>query len=207
MGTNKTSASHGLAVLHEVYTPEIIGSLTTRADSDKGLNLLHGMLTGANERLAVDRAHFAKCLRFAKEHNGLDPDRLRRLRTPGDYAAWKAAHNELLVPYFFAKAFGLTVSFIVNPTQKGQGDFQVVHPRGRIVVEVKTPRGDDPNLEGPQDSVHEGWDEELIKPVFLDAARQLQRGNRNLVVVCTQLCAWIHDWMPLRGCITGRMLL
>jgi hypothetical protein len=203
MGTTEMLRSHDLAVLHEVYTPEILESISTRADSDRGLSLLYGMLTGANERLAIDRAHFAECLRFAKELNGLDPDRLQRLRKPEDYAAWKAAHNELLVPYSFAKAFGLPVSFTVNPTQKGQGDFQVVHPKGRVVVEVKTPRGDDPNLEGPRGSVHWGWDEELIRPAFLEAARQLQRGNLNLVVVCTQLCAWIHDWMPFERLLYG----
>lgn len=194
---------HDLAVLHEIYTREIVEWISTSAISDKGLSLVHRMLTGANERLAIDRAHFAKCLRFAKEHNGLDADRLQRLRRPEHYAAWKAAYNELLVPYFFAEAFGLTVSFVVNPTQKGQGDFQIMHPKGRVVVEVKTPRGDDPNLQGPQDTVHWGWDEELIRPVFLEAARQLRRGNLNLVVICTQLCAWIHDWTPFEKLLYG----
>ncbi len=118
-------------------------------------------------------------------------------------AVWKATHNELLVPYFFAKAFGLTISFTVTPTQKGQGDFQIIHPKGRVIVEVKTPRGDDPNLEGPQGGVHWGWDEELIKPVFLEAAGRLRRGNLNLVVICTHLCAWIHDSMPFERMLYG----
>jgi hypothetical protein len=198
------SEGHDFAVLHEIYTPKIVEWISTRAKADKGLSLLHQTLIGANDHLAIDRAHLAACLCFAKEHHGLDADRLCRLRKPGDYAAWKAAHNELLVPYFFAKALRLAVSFTVNPTQKGQGDFQIVHPKGRVVVEVKTPRGDDPNLEGPQDEVHCGWDEELIRPAFLQAAGQLQKGNLNLVVICTQLCAWIDDWMPFERLLYGQ---
>lgn len=132
---------------------------------------------------------------------------MRRLRKPEDYAAWKATHNELLVPYFFAKAFGLTISFTIVPTQKGQGDFQIIHPKGRVIVEVKTPRGDDPNLEGPQGGAHWGWDEELIKPVFLDAAGQLRRGNLNLVVICTHLCTRIHDSMPFERLLYGEDII
>jgi hypothetical protein len=203
----KTPQQHNLAVLQEIYTSAVIESIRTRAESDKGFSLLYGMLIGANDHLAIDRAHFAKCLRFAKERDGLDADRLRRLRDPGDYSVWRAVYNELLVPYFFAKAFRLTVSFTINPMQKGQGDFQIIHPKGRVIVEVKTPRGDDPNLEGPQDTVHWGWDEELIKPAFLQAARQLRRGNLNLVVICTQLCAWMHDCMAFERFLYGQEII
>jgi hypothetical protein len=207
MDTREMPERHDSAVLHEIYTPAAIESIRTRAESDSGFKLLHQMLTGANEHLAVDRAHFAKCLRFAREHNGLDVDRLHRLGDPSDYAAWRAVYNELLVPYFFAKAFGLTVCFTVNPTQKGQGDFEIIHRRGRVIVEVKTPRGDDPNLEGPQDTVHWGWDEGLIRPPFLQAARQLQKGNLNLVVICTDLCAWMHDGMAFERLLYGQEII
>ena len=121
-----TPEGDDMAVFDDVYTPEIIERISTRARSDNGLSLLYQMLTGANRHLAVDRAHLAKLLHFAKEKDGLDTDRLSRLRQPENYAAWRAVHNELLVPYFFRKAFGLTVAFTVDPTCKGQGDFQIV---------------------------------------------------------------------------------
>lgn len=192
-----------MAILHEVYTPEILEWISTKAQADSGFNLLHQTLVGSRGRLPIDREHFAKLLSFARDHNGLDADRLERLRKPEDYAAWKAVYNELLVPYFFTKVFGLRISFVVNPMQKGQGDFLIVHPKGHVVVEVKTPRGDDPNFEGPQGGVHWGWDEELIETAFLQAAGQLRKGNLNLVVICTQLCVWIHDWMPFERLLYG----
>ena len=203
MDTLSTSKKQGLAVFHNIYTPEIIQSISMKATPANGLKVLHQLLMGESEYLAADRVHLTRCLRFAEEHNGLDEDRRKRLRSPNDYASWKAVHNELLVPYFFAGTFGLPISFVVNPSQKGEGDFQIVQPDGNIVVEVKTPKGDDPNLQGPRDGAHYGWDEELIRPAFLQAAAQVRRGNRNLIVICTQLCAWIHDWMPFERLLYG----
>lgn len=203
MDIRPTSKERELSVFREMYPPEIIESIAARATPANGLKLLYQLLIGANEDFAVDKRRFAKCLRFAKERNGLDEDRRERLRNPDNYASWKAVQNELLVPYVFAETFRLPVLFIVDPTKKGEGDFQIVQPDGNIVVEVKTPRGDDPTLQGPRETAHYGWDEELIKPAFLQAAKQLQRGRRNLVVICTQLCAWIHDWEPFRRLLYG----
>lgn len=196
--------SRKLEALSRVYTSEVIAGISARAGSDNGLNLLSQMLAGVGEGLVVDRAHLNAYLQFAEQRGGLDADRLGRLRHPHDYAAWKAVHNELLVPYFFSKTFRLKIEFTVNPTRKGEGDFQIVRPEGRIIVEVKTPRGDDPNLQGPQARVHCGWDEDLLRPAFLQAAKQLQRGNRNLIVICAQLCAWIHDSMPFERLLYGQ---
>ncbi len=182
-----------LTVFHEVYTPDVINRIAEKAKHDKGLQGLIRRLRGDNEYLKIGRVHLDKCLVFSKQHDALDQDRLSRLRQPHNFHTWQSIYNELLVPYFFAKVFNLQIDFVTNPKRKGLGDFQIIHPKERVIVEVKTPEGDDPNLQGPDDTVHEGFDDELLRPVFLDGARQLQRGNKNLIVICSQLCAWIHD--------------
>jgi hypothetical protein len=187
------SNRHKLTVFDEVYTPEVLKTLAERAKSDTSLRALDSRIHPNNEYLAYDRVHLDKCLVFSKQHGALDQDRLSRLRQPQNFHTWQSVYNELLVPYFFMKVFKLQIDFVTNPKRKGLGDFQVIYPEGRIMVEVKTPKGDDPNLEGPDDTVHEGFDDDLLRPVFLDGARQLRRGNKNLIVICTQLCAWIHE--------------
>ena len=202
-----SSGERSLTVFHQVYTPEVLAAIAKKANSDKGQNVLHRMLIADNDPLRIDRVHFDKCLRFAKQNDGIDADRLARLREPESYAVWKSVHNELLVPYFFTKVFKLEVKFITNAKERGLGDFQIIDPEGIIIVEVKTPRGDDPNLEGPKESMHAGLDEQLLRPAFLDGARQLRRGNKNLIVICTQLCAWIHDWRPFEKLFYGQEII
>lgn len=188
-----SSGEYKLTVFHEVYTPDVLNRIAERAKHDKGLQGLIWILRGDNKYPKIDRIHLDKCLCFAKENGGLDADKISRLSNPNDFHGWQSTYNELLVPYFFAKVFKLQIDFVTNPKRKGLGDFQVIHPEERVIVEVKTPEGDDPNLQGPDDTVHEGFDDDLLRPVFLDGARQLRRGNKNLIVICTQLCAWIHD--------------
>jgi len=202
-----TSPTQDLAALHDIFPPAVVDAIAARAQSSNGFKILHETLTATNENSEIARSHLAKCLRFAQDHNGLDTDRLKRLCEPADYATWRAVHNELLVAYFVAKHFALQVSFIVNPTQKGQGDFQIAHSTGRIIVEVKTPKGDDPDLRGPTEKAHYGWDNDLIRTAFLQGAKQVRKGNRNLIVICTQLCAWIHDWMPLEKLLYGQEVI
>ncbi len=188
MGPN----GHKLSVFYEVYTPKVLKTIAERSKSNTSLRALDSRLHPHNEYLAYDRVHLDKCLVFSKQHNALDQDRLSRLRQPQNFHTWQSVYNELLVPYFLAKVFKLQIDFVTNPKRKGLGDFQTIHPEGRVIVEVKTPKGDDPNLQGPDNTVHEGFDDDLLKPAFLDGARQLRRGNKNLIVICTQLCAWIH---------------
>jgi len=196
-----------LSAFHEVFTDEVLRKIGDMAVADDGLKVLSQMLIGANEYLRIDRFHLDRLLQFAINHGGLDNDRHARLTRPGSYHSWKAVYNELLVAYFFAKKFKLNVELISTPDQKGYGDFHLLHPDGPIMVEVKTPRGDDPNLQGPQKGAHWGWDEDLLKGAFLDGASQLQRGNKNLIVICTQLCAWIRDYKPLQRLLYGHDVL
>jgi len=200
MGPN----GHKLTVFYEVYTPKVLKTIAERSKSDPSLAALDSRLRPHNEYLACDRVHLDKCLVFSKQHDALDQDRLSRLRQPQNFHTWQSVYNELLVPYFFAKVFKLQIDFVTNPKREGLGDFQVIHPEERVIVEVKTPEGDDPNLQGPDDTVHEGFDDDLLRPAFLDGAKQLRRGNKNLVVICTQLCAWIHDWMPFEKLFYGQ---
>lgn len=58
-------------------------------------------------------------------------------------------------------------------------------------------------MQGPKDSAHAGLDEDLLRTAFLEGAGQLKRGNKNLIVLCTQLCAWIHDWWPFEKLFYG----
>jgi hypothetical protein len=201
------SRAENLTVFHGIYTAGVLSNIAERAKFDKGFRVLHRLLVPDNKHLGIERIHFGKCLRFAKQQGGIDTDRLRRLREPENYAVWKSVHNELLIPYFFAKVFKLNVKFVTNPNQRGLGDFQVIDREGMIVVEVKTPKGDDPDLQGPKGSVHAGLDEDLLRPAFLDGARQLKRGNKNLIVICTQLCAWIHDWSPFEKLFYGQEVI
>jgi len=202
-----TSGGEKLTVFNEIYTSEVLSKIAERAKSDKGLKVLERFLASDNQHLRIERVHFDKCLRFAKERNGIDTDRLGRLREPDNYAAWRSIHNELLVPYFFARGLKLKIRFIINARERGLGDFQVVCPEGVIIVEVKTPKGDDPDLQGPKDSVHAGLDENLLRPAFIDGASQLKRGNKNLIVICTQLCAWIHDSWPFEKLFYGQEVI
>ncbi len=194
-------------ILEEIYTSDVLSKIAHRAESDEGLRVLHRLLVPDNEHRRIERVHFDRCLQFAKQHNGIDEDRLVRLRDPANYGVWKAVHNELLVPYFFAKCFKLKVKFITNAKEGGLGDFQVLQPEGVMVVEVKTPKGDDPDLQGPKGTVHAGLDEGFLRQAFVDGARQLKRGRRNLIVICTQLCAWIHDCKPLEKLFYGQEVI
>jgi hypothetical protein len=194
-------------VLSEIYTSQVVGEIAKRAQSDKGMAVLHRLLTAGDEHRTIERVHLDRCLRFAKERNGLDADRLQRLTEPHNYAAWEAVHNELLVPYFFSKAFNLNIQFVVSPGEKGLGDFQIDYSAGKIYVEVKTPKGDDPDRQGSCEAAHAGYDEHLIKPSFLEGARQLKRENKNLIVICTQLCAWIHDESPFEKLLYGQEVI
>ncbi len=183
------------------------------------LDILCSILTAANRRFGIARAYLSECLQFAKDHDGFDKDRIQRPRDPKDYAAWKGVHNELLVPYFFAKVFKLTIKFVTNASRGGLGDFLILLPTDRIVVEVKTPQGDilvknqseddqqrgvDENLQDPGCSK---VDERLLNRVFTDAAREVKPGNKNLVVVCTRLCKSIFDLRALEKLLYGHKKL
>ena len=150
-----------LTVLYEVYTPEVLNTIKQRAKVEPGLKNLESRLYPHNEYLEFDRVHLDKCLVFAKQHDALDQDRLSRLRQPQNFHTWQSIYNELLVPYFLAKVFRLQICFITKPERKGLGDFQIIHQEENIIVEVKTPKGDDPNMEGPKESVY--WPRERMR--------------------------------------------
>lgn len=215
------SDTNDLPALQEIYTPQIIAAIQSKAErTPKGrLDILCNVLTAANKRFGIARAYLSECLQFAKDQNGFNKDRIQRLRDPEDYAAWKGVHNELLVPYFFAKVFKLTVEFVTNASRGGLGDFLIVLPTDRIVVEVKTPQGDilvknrseddqqrgvDENL---QDSGCSKVDERLLNRVFTDAAREVKPGNKNLIVIGTQLCKSILDSRALEKLLYGHTLV
>lgn len=202
-----STEEYKLTVLQEVYTPDVLNGIAGRSKHDKGLKVLMWILRGENEHPKLDRIHLDKCLRFAQENGGLDADKISRLSDPNNFHEWQSTYNELLVPYFFAKVFKHKIEFVINPEKEGLGDFHVAHPEGKVVVEVKTPRGDDPDMQGPKESVHAGLDEGLLKSVFLDGARQLERGNKNLIIICTQLCAWIRDWKPFEKLFYGQEVI
>lgn len=189
-----TSGGEKLTVFNEIYTSEVLSKIAERAKSDKGLKVLERFFAGDNEHLRIERVHFDKCLRFAKEQDGIDADRISRLREPEYYAVWRSVYNELLVPYFSSKVLHLNIRFVVSPNQKGLGDFQINHPEGDVYVEVKTPKGDYRDTQDPQEIGHSGLDEHVLKEVFRDGASQLNKANKNLIVICTQLCEWIIDW-------------
>jgi hypothetical protein len=151
-----TSDTYKPTVLDEIYTSQIMGEIAERSQSNAELACLHRILTSNNEYHRITRVHLDKCLRFVKEHNGIDADRLQRLTRPQDFAVWKSVHNELLVPYFFSKVFHLNVGFIVSPNKKGLGDFRINHPEGDVYVEVKTPKGDYRDTQDPQQIGHSG---------------------------------------------------
>jgi len=190
MSRKVTSENQKLTVFHEVYTPQVLSKIAERAKREQGLDPLHRLLTAASEHRRIERVHLDRCLYFAKKGDGLDTDRLSRLRNPEDYASWLAVRNELLVPYFFAEAFKVRIEFVRAVNRKGLGDFHIVTPE-RVIVEVKTPKGDEPDLHSSIEPFHEGLDTNLIESVFRDAARELDRENKNLLVICTQLCTWI----------------
>lgn len=202
-----TSSVRDWATLSDVYTAEAVEAIAAKTPSSNGFKTLHRVLTATGENVETTRSHLAKYLRFAQLHNGLDADRLKRLREPADYAAWHAVYNELLVAYFVAKRFALQVSFVVNPSKKGEGDFYITHSGGCIIVEAKTPKGDNPELQGPTEEGHDGWDDDLVRTAFLQGASQLEKGKCNLIVICTQLCAWIHDWTPLERLLYGQEVI
>ncbi|NQT01636.1 MAG: hypothetical protein HQ580_06415 [Planctomycetes bacterium] len=196
-----------LTVFYEVYTPDALSRIDERAKHDKGLKGLNRILRSDNEYSKIDRIHLDKCLHFAKENGGLDADKISRLSNPNDLHEWKSTYNEFLVPYFFTKVFKHKIEFVINPEKKGLGDFHIVRPEGKVIVEVKTPKGDDPDMQEPKESVRVGLDKGLLKSVFFDGAKQLKRGNKNLIVICTQHCAWICDWRPFEKLFYGKEVI
>jgi len=188
-----SSGEYKLTVFHEIYTPDVLNKIAERAEHDKGLQGLNWILKGDNEYPKINHIHLDKCLCFAQEKGGLDADKISRLSNPNDFHEWQSVYNELLVPYFFANVFKHKIEFVINPEKKGLGDFHVVHPEGNIVVEVKTPKGD-----------YDGYGEEFINSVFKDAAKQLCRETRNLVIICPQLCTWIQNSMPFKYYLYGK---
>ncbi len=185
------------SALDEIYTAPIIAAFRKKADRRNRLDIVYDTLTSANERFAAAKRCLSECLQFASDQDGLDTNRLSRLREAKDYAEWKQVHNELLVPYFFARVFKLKIKFTTNAAKRGLGEFRIVLPTDQVIVEVKTPRGDilakeQPEKDGEEDC-HEGLDEHLLDSVFRDAAKQARPGNKNLLVVSTRLCKWILD--------------
>jgi hypothetical protein len=183
-------------VIDEIYTVPIIAAFRKKANRRNRLDIVRDTLTPANRRFAVAKRYLSECLQFANDQDGLDADRLSRLREPKDYAEWKQVHNELLVAYFFAKVFKLKIKFTTNAPRRGLGDFLIVLPTDQVTVEVKTPRGDvlrDQSEGDGEEDCHEGLEEHLLDSVFRDAANQAQPGNKNLLVVSTRLCKWILD--------------
>ena len=181
-----------LTVFYEVYTPEALKRIDERAKHDEGLRGLNGILKGDNEYPQINRTHLDKCFCFAKEKGGLDTDKKSRLSNPNNFHEWLSVYNELLVPYFFAKVFKLKIEFVTNPVKKGLGDFHIIHPKGKVVVEVKTPKGDDASSNDKKHAEYSGYGDEFIKSVFKKAFKQLCPGKRNLVIICPELCRWIR---------------
>jgi len=199
-----SSGEYKLTVFYEVYTPDALSRIDERAKHDKGLQGLNWILKGDNEYPKIDRIHLDKCLCFAQEKGGLDADKISRLSNPNDFHEWQSVYNELLVPYFFANVFKHKIEFVINPEKKGLGDFHVVHPEGNIVVEVKTPKGDDAFSNGQKHVEYNGYGDEFIDSVFKDAGNQLRRETRNLVIICPQLCTWIQNSMPFIWYLYGK---
>jgi hypothetical protein len=190
-----------------IYTTSVIDAFRKRANRENRLDIVYDTLTAANKRFATAKRHLSECLQFASDRNGLDMDRRRRLREPVDYAAWKAVHNELLVPYFFAKVFKLNITFMTNAERRGLGDFQIALPTDCVIVEVKTPRGDVLAQDQSEDDCHGGLEEDLLDSVFRDAAKEMQPGNMNLIVVSTRLCKSIFDARALEKLLYGHKKL
>lgn len=181
------------SAFHEIYTTPIIDTFRKKADRGNRLDIVYDTLTAPSKRFAAAKRHLSECLQFASDQDGLDTQRLSRLREPKDYAEWKQVHNELLVPYFFAKVFKLKIKFTTNAAKRGLGEFRIVLPTDQVIVEVKTPRGDTLAKDQPEEDYHKGLDEHLLNSVFRKAGDQMQPGNKNLLVVSTRLCKWILD--------------
>jgi len=200
-----STEEYKLTVFHEVYTPQSLSKIDERAKLDKGLQGLNGILKGDTDYPQINRTHLDKCFCFAKEKEGLDNDKISRLRNPKDFHEWYSVYNELLVPYFFAKVFKHKIEFVTNPAKKGLGDFHIVHPKGNVVVEVKTtPKNDDAFSNGQKNAEYSGYGDEFIKSVLKDAFDQLRPGTRNLVIICPQLCTWIQTSEAFRWYLYGK---
>ncbi|MBW7989534.1 MAG: hypothetical protein FVQ84_05895 [Planctomycetes bacterium] len=201
-----SSGEYKLTVFHEVYTPQSLSKIDERAKHDKGLQSLNWILKGDNDYPQINRTHLDKCFCFAKEKGGLDNDKISRLSNPNDFHGWLSVYNELLVPYFFAKVFKHKIEFVTNPAKKGLGDFHIIHPKGKVVVEVKTPKpkGDDAFSNGQKNAEYSGYGDEFIKSVLKEAFDQLRPGTRNLVIICPQLCRWIRIPKPFIWYLYGK---
>jgi hypothetical protein len=185
--------SNGVDILYEIYNQEVLAQIQKKATDKNGLGVLYQILTSDRISRINQRKHLNKWLIFVNEKNGLDQDRLSRLKEPRDFHSWRSVVNEIEVAYFFAKAFNHNIAFVTNSSAKGEGDFVINAKDESIVVEIKTPNDPDHSYTESISGVHHGLDTHLIKKSFIEAARQLKRGNINLVVICTQLCDWIRE--------------
>jgi len=165
--------NYELQAFHQVYTADVLNRMALKAEDDEGLRSLHLMLTSNTEHFWIKRIHIDKCLTFAMEHGCLDEDRRNRLTNLDSYHVWLSTYYELLVPYFFARVFSKKIQCVASPSKRGLGDFKVIHPEGNIVVEVKTPKGDDAFSNGQKHAEYNGYGDEFINSVFKGAAKQL----------------------------------
>jgi len=182
-------------LLHEIYDQETQAQIQSKATNGNGLMILYQILTSDNGFRIIQRKNLDKWLLFAKNKNGLDNDKLSRLKRPKSFHLWQSVVNEIEVAYFFAHQFNHNISFVTNASTKGEGEFVINTDNEKIIVEVKTPYDLTRSYTQSITGVHYGLDTHLIEKSFLQAAGQLKKGNVNLVIICTQLCDWIRG-MP-----------
>ncbi|MDY7011387.1 MAG: hypothetical protein SVV80_11655 [Planctomycetota bacterium] len=177
-----------MGLFNQVFPAKLRERLRNKAESPNAtddVRAINKRLNGNHPFLQTWRIHLSAWLDFCEEHVGLDRDRMRRLQILDDWRSWNQILNELRIPYFLARVYGMRIDYIKSFQGNRTADVQATSGKTVINVEVKTP-GQEPPI------VHRGarWlgkDTRSIEQALRAANKQFSHGKHNVLAIGTHL--------------------
>lgn len=149
----------------------------SQPNASDDVRVLDQILNGPHPDHQAYRIHLAAWLEFCRELGGLTKDRISRLQSLGSMAEFDQVLNELRIPYFLHRVYGMDMEYVV-----GGGVDVVARTQGSAIsVEIKTP-GQEAILPPPGARML-GKDEGSIVQALRSAARQFSTGEMNVLAV------------------------
>ena len=156
--------------------------LTKASKTDNATTrIIAGKLYGIHPNQLAWRIHLAAWLEFCKSAGGLDTDRISRLRLVNNWYAWNQVLNELRIPYFLARVYGMHIEYIKASQGQHTADIRATKEGISITVEIKTP-GQEPPMP-PEGSRWLGKDKRSITQALNAANKQFVHNEYNLLAI------------------------
>jgi len=171
-----------MSLFAELFTKDVLGHLhekTLAPGSSDDVKALDQVLNGEHRDQQSWRIHFSAWLDFCRDAGGLNEDRKNRLTKLDSWHAWQQTLNELRVPYFLHRVYGMGISYI----QAGGADVKASTANGPLEVEIKTP-GEEPPFLNDTNCGFLGKDKKSITQNLQQAQKkQFKKGEQNLLVI------------------------